>query len=278
MRPQTISDNLKVLPYNPPSRQDNQFRDIPLKNQYFGDRNDRFKYDLSIFLTSHLPGVDRFTFVPMLTPDDGSTDGSLHSYSQDGRPEELHRFLQNCVRRSWRNIYLLRGYFCAHDHPFTYSPYADQIEFRHGTREQYFDGIPAELCRSAVILLDPDNGLEVPSARPGKMNKYVKYEEVRDLSIRMGDSSVLSVYQHLPREKRVPYFDRIHRELERCAYQKLHSPMPRHSVSKPDRSGSVSASRSSDLPEWDPAALSCSALTLSQPERTSGPGGGTGTS
>ena len=32
-----------------------------------------------------------------------------------------------------------------------------------------------------------------------------------------------------------------------CAYQKLHSPMPHHSESKPNRFGSVSASRSSDL-------------------------------
>jgi len=132
----------------------------------------------------------------------------------DGRSEELHRFLQNCVRRSWRDIYLLRGYFCAHDYPFHYSPYADQVEFQHEEREEYFEQIPEELCRSAVILVDPDNGLVVPSARRGNLHKFVKYEEVRNLLTRMDDSSVLSVYQHLPRIKRGLYFNQVHRELE----------------------------------------------------------------
>jgi hypothetical protein len=46
-----------------------------MKNQYFGDRNDYFKFDLLAFLCDSLPGVQRLTVLWLLTQDDGSGDG-----------------------------------------------------------------------------------------------------------------------------------------------------------------------------------------------------------
>jgi len=43
-----------------------------MKNQYFGDRNDFFKYDLVLNLIEKIVNLKCFTFIPMLTEDDDS--------------------------------------------------------------------------------------------------------------------------------------------------------------------------------------------------------------
>ncbi|MCJ2670040.1 MAG: hypothetical protein LN416_05970, partial [Candidatus Thermoplasmatota archaeon] len=50
-----------------------------MKNQYFGDTRDLFKYDLVLEL---LLGTElrRFTFIPMLTRDEESSDGGKTDY------------------------------------------------------------------------------------------------------------------------------------------------------------------------------------------------------
>ena len=40
-----------------------------MKNQYFGDNRDLFKYDLFLKIIQKTDSVNRFTFIPMLTPD-----------------------------------------------------------------------------------------------------------------------------------------------------------------------------------------------------------------
>lgn len=108
---------------------------------------------------------------------------------------------------------MLRGYFAAYPKNFCFSPYGDRREFRHDQREEYLAEIPGEFLGSAFIFLDPDNGLEVKSSRPGNFAKYVRYEEVAKLYGRMDSDSVLSVYQHLPRVKRERLFERLNGKL-----------------------------------------------------------------
>jgi hypothetical protein len=73
-------------------------------------------------------------------------------------------------------------------------------------RNAYFGRFTPGLLRDAVALLDPDNGLEVKSARGGK---HVRYEEVCGVFESLGPEGVLVVYQHLPRQKRPAYRERI---------------------------------------------------------------------
>jgi len=47
-----------------------------VKNQYFGDTRDLFKYDLALHIIEGIWSIRALTFVPMLTPDDGSRQGS----------------------------------------------------------------------------------------------------------------------------------------------------------------------------------------------------------
>ena len=189
-----------------------------LKNQYFGDRNDLFKYDLLIHLASSLPQIDRLTFIAMLTLDDSSTDGGLVDYPRGESDPDLYCYLRNCLENGWRDLYLLRGFFAANPKSFQYSPWCDKEEFRHEARGEYFAGIPEEYMRSALIFLDPDNGLEVKSSRPGNFEKYVRYSEVADFCARMGDDSVLVIYQHLPRIERPKIFEQLSDKLvEACS-------------------------------------------------------------
>jgi hypothetical protein len=48
-----------------------------MKNQYFGDIRDLFKYDMVVWLIRQISSLENFTFIPMLTENDPSKkDGS----------------------------------------------------------------------------------------------------------------------------------------------------------------------------------------------------------
>ncbi len=98
-----------------------------MKNQYFGDRNDMFKYDLALTLVAEVDGLHQFTFVPMLTPDDGRSDGNLTEYAglRRHRPH-LHDFLKECVADpSRRKVTSLREYMSAFEAETAYTRYMD---------------------------------------------------------------------------------------------------------------------------------------------------------
>jgi hypothetical protein len=183
-----------------------------MKNQYFADRNDFFKYDLCVFLAENLPGIERFTFVPMLTADDGGGDGGKVDYPMGVGRESLYRFLRGCLMDGRREVVRLRDYFGERRFPFEYLPYGDTLEreFTHANRDSYFRQIPAVALRSAVILVDPDNGLEVKTSKPWNFHKFIRRSEARDLFDRMGRNSILVLYQHLPRVQREDYLEGLH--------------------------------------------------------------------
>ncbi len=187
-----------------------------MKNQYFADRNDYFKYDLCIFLAENLPRIKRFTFIPMLTADDASRDGGKIRYSMGVGRESLFRFLQKCLDDGRREVVRLRDYFEDQNLQFEYSPYGDtlEMEFSHASRDNYFEQIPPSSLQSAVILVDPDNGLEVKTSRPGNLHKYIRYSEARDLLNRMSRDSVLVLYQHLAHVQREAYLADLHNRIQ----------------------------------------------------------------
>ena len=73
-----------------------------MKNQYFGDVRDLFKYDLIQGILEGISTLQGFTFIPMLTENDPkSGDGNKRDFDKadrDGRPgtknEELKEFLK----------------------------------------------------------------------------------------------------------------------------------------------------------------------------------------
>jgi len=179
-----------------------------MKNQYFGDRNDMFKYDLALTLVTEVAPLVRFTFVPMLTPDDGRSDGNLTDYPTLGshRPH-LHRFLMECVANpSRRKVASLREYMRTYEPGVAYCPYMDEEFLAAANRNAYFGSIAPEALRASVIFVDPDNGFEVPSTRRGNAEKYLRYSELANLYRAMDDTSVLLAYQHWAYVKRTEAF------------------------------------------------------------------------
>ena len=191
-----------------------------MKNQYFGDTRDLFKYDLVLELLLET-ALRRFTFIPMLTRVEKTSDGGKTDYGHDRAGTQrrfLTRFLQDCLRDGRRDIRELERLFRDTQElaGFELSIHGEATYFTHEDRELYFSSIGKELLTRSIILVDPDMGLEVKSMK-GQKDKYVKYEEIRGLFRRMDDQSILVVFQFIPRVERSEFFSRICRRIGREA-------------------------------------------------------------
>jgi hypothetical protein len=193
-----------------------------VKNQYFGDRNDYFKYDLLIFLAEQLSGIKKLSVVWMLTQNDDSRDGEKIEYSKGAGDRELFRFLRKSMDEGARNVARISDYFSNAGYGFDYCPYGAETPLLHRNRSAYFKQIPPESLRDAVVFLDPDNGLEVKSATEKTFCKYVKFEEVKSIFDKMTPDSCLVIYQHLPRIDRNYFLYGLYRDLKDC----LKCPLP----------------------------------------------------
>ncbi|MFN2638044.1 MAG: hypothetical protein ABR585_13550 [Gemmatimonadaceae bacterium] len=80
-------------------------------------------------------------------------------------------------------------------------------------RSTYFASIPASALTSALVFIDPDNGLE---PRSGATTAHVRLEELLALWKRMSSGSVLLVYQHKPRVREAEFWPDAARRLAAC--------------------------------------------------------------
>lgn len=162
-----------------------------MKNQYFGDKRDYLKYDLLQETVEKMDCVNKLSFIPMLTKNDQKNDGNNRNYEMGKKRPELYRFLRGCSENNQLNILSLRRYFDGW--AYEYCPYRDEEWFENYNREAYFEGIPTHYLYSAVVFLDPDNGLEPLKTRS---KKHVLTMEVQHLLNRMDKDSLLVIYQH----------------------------------------------------------------------------------
>ncbi len=184
-----------------------------MKNQFFADRRDFFKYDLLLEMMEKAGFIRQLSFIPLLTPNDNRIGGRLTRYECENRRRGLYEFLRNCLSNRQRDVVLLRTFFGNRN--IRYSPFRDSAYFTHQTRCEYFHSIPDSSFREALLFLDPDNGLEVSSMNSANGDKYVRYDEAKELFGRMDASSLLVIYQHLPRQNRKLFFQRLERKLTR---------------------------------------------------------------
>lgn len=184
-----------------------------MKNQYFGDRRDVFKYELILdVVRSH--GGNRLTLVPMLTPDDGSGEGNVPPVATRAYRGELLDFFAERRASNQREIGHLRDLMARL--AITFMPYRDAAHFVHEARADYFQSIPHEYLSNAVIFVDPDTGLEARThsyMREKGLEKYLMYHELLELWTRASHDSVLVVYQHLQRNARLHMAD-VQRRLD----------------------------------------------------------------
>jgi hypothetical protein len=190
-----------------------------VKNQFFGDTRDLFKYDLVLELLLKNDFLERFSFIPMLTEDTQNLQGRKVNYDQaraGTQRKALVKFLAACIVKNKRNIVELKGFFNSLKLPrkIDFTIYRKNECFSHKTRAIYFNQIGGQLLSRSVVLVDPDVGLEVKSMR-GKEQNYITYAEVELLFNRMDRNSVLVIFQFIPRVERRKYFIQISRKLKR---------------------------------------------------------------
>jgi len=177
-----------------------------VKHQYFGDINDYRKYGLVRVLQERTQLSLGVWW--MLTNDDGRTDGNFIDYLAQptqwrGYDPVLFDALAAAVPRGRSLEHVGRLDLLPHSR-FVGDPVPDSL----AGREAAFTAARDALRSVDLAFLDPDNGIEVPSCRPGQRgsNKYVRWQELVDL---YEDGGSLIVYQHFPREERQGYVERL---------------------------------------------------------------------
>ena len=172
-----------------------------MKNQYFGDNKDLFKYDLALeIMRAGL--VEHFTFMPMLTKPDETNHGRKNNrnHASTGN-KDLMNFLDECIDKGQQDIAHIVAFFQRYGIDMTI--YGNDGYFSNQKRQSYFAGIGNRLLSRALILIDPDNGLEVKSSG----EKHILYSELKGLYERMDEDSILMVYQYFPRVSHQQYLN-----------------------------------------------------------------------
>lgn len=181
-----------------------------MKNQYFGDNRDLFKYDLITEIMLGMPGLEKFTFIPMLTPNDVRGDGNdrdIRKAEAGFKNEDLVQFLKSThlkkkeerdyriIERYFGNKLLKTEIYAGHGKKF----------FSKKDRESYFNSIEPDLLHNSLVFLDPDNGLEIKKST----ERHVLYSEIEELFKKANQSKiVIMVIQFFPREKHGVYIQR----------------------------------------------------------------------
>ena len=170
-----------------------------MKNQYFGDVRDLFKYDIIQHIVLSSTFVDGVLFVSMLTPDDNTREGNKVNFKKAKAGYnnlKLVNFLYNALKTK-RKVELIKDYYDSLRLKFELiNDFLLQKQ-----RSYYFEEVLKKLEPSSLIFFDPDNGLEVKNSN----EKHLMFDELRMIYDKMDESSILMIYQHFPRVKRLEY-------------------------------------------------------------------------
>jgi hypothetical protein len=182
-----------------------------VKNQYFGDTRDLFKFDIiEKFLFFHQ--YKTFMFIPMLTEDDFSNDGQIRNYSKskagNKNIELINFFYKYCSKKS-KNIYSINKYFKAKGIiSHIYSP--EKIRYlTQKNRDQYFSELKKQIRSTPFIFIDPDIGLEVKNST----EKHLKIKELNSILEKAEKKACICIFQFKPRMKNDMLFNQCKKKL-----------------------------------------------------------------
>ncbi|MDP9193492.1 MAG: hypothetical protein M3P06_17505 [Acidobacteriota bacterium] len=169
-----------------------------MKNQYFGDINDYFKYGMLRAFGRELS----IAVIWMMTPDDGSRDGRKLEYlDHEGRRShdpELFDWL-----RAWKRAGTVRDVRLIEESGLLTNCrfFNEVVPEGVAARAEWF-ARAREFARGAdLVFVDPDNGLPVKSVRPGTQ-KFPKFVAMEELQALYEDGHSLLIYQHTARTSR----------------------------------------------------------------------------
>ena len=98
-----------------------------MKNQYFADRRDLFKFDLLLDIAEHQR--KRLVLIPMLTPNDESGEGNVTNYDCGARRRVLFDSLRGALASNKRDIRLMAGGFPTQVLDLGSPPFENQVVF-----------------------------------------------------------------------------------------------------------------------------------------------------
>lgn len=183
-----------------------------MKDQYFGDINDYFKYGLIRSILR--AGKFRLLVAWMLTCGDKKPDGNRRLYlAQPNKwrkyDSELYDRLQGLPKDYYaRKVSLLEQTNLLPKAMY----YSRKLKDDRNERSSWTQELIVRAHNSDLVFLDPDNGIEVPSKPCGRQDssKYLYWREVEKL---WENGKSLLIYQHFCREERKPFICRILDEL-----------------------------------------------------------------
>ena len=144
-----------------------------MKHQYFGDINDFLKFSL----LQSLCGGERLSLGVcwMLTPDDGSTDGSLTRYLNEVdrwrkyNPVLFDRLSNGVFAESSRSVLFLEASNLLPRAEFHSNYLTDDLV----DQLFYFSAVQRKFAKMDLLFFDPDNGLE-NQLRPYRCEKSIE--------------------------------------------------------------------------------------------------------
>jgi hypothetical protein len=180
-----------------------------MKNQYFADKNDYFKYGI---LRAIANSTLKICMCWMLTEDDKRNDGGKIQYLQ--YPKKWRKYdpalfdvMKWSILKNKRSIGVAEKKKLIPNavyHPTLLTDNRDE-------REQYFRELTDISAGSDLIFFDEDNGMEVKSVKKGNKNssKYLYWDEVE----RFANTHSLLVFQYFPRKPKEEFIEGISQRL-----------------------------------------------------------------
>lgn len=167
--------------------------------KYFGDDRDYFKYDLiTAIITS--TSLRHYVFVPMLTEHRDDNEGNKLPKAFGGKRTDLLHFIGRC---QYKSLSHWKRWLAPHVESYRTVEPVDKTVFSNETRPNYWPKFHSLVKQAnTLVFLDPDTGLQLgrkTKIRKQDWPKYILDEDLVSLVGKLHPSSVLLVYQHLPR-------------------------------------------------------------------------------
>ena len=167
-----------------------------MRNKYFGDIRDLFKFDLALWIASST--FKRMTYVPMLTKPDRKKHTGKYDYETaraGWQNHELIRLLRACVigmDGHSKDIREIVPYFQANG--IEIAAYKDDDHLTVKSRYTYWDDLAATMLPDSLVLVDPNTGME--NSNPTE--DHLLHTELEALLGGLTENSILMLYQHFP--------------------------------------------------------------------------------
>lgn len=172
-----------------------------VQHKYFGDSRDYFKYDL-IKTVLENTALRHYVFIPMLTEHRDDAEGKVSPKDRGDKSPDLLHFIRSCESKSLKHW---RSWVARYAESYSTVEPVDETYFSDDGRETYWKRYEHFLSMGeALVFVDPDTGLETGTPaylRKMGREKYILNPELRTLIERLDQSSVLMLYQHLPKNK-----------------------------------------------------------------------------